>query len=168
MDEETYGFIDEAMLRPPQILRCERMPFLAAVGAAAFVTVAGFGLTLPGLLGGVLLAAAGVMVLRRVAAHDPFWFAAAFEALRHPRHMPDVLPDPALPPLAFVGYDDPPAAGTVLLARGAAVAGVALAGAGAWALLGPVPALCTAGALAAALAIAVLRCTPGAGNSGEG
>ncbi len=161
MEEQPYGFIDEAMLRPPQILGCERMPFLAVIGMAAFVTVIGFGITFPGIVGGVMLASAGVMVLRRIAAHDPFWFAVLFDAAKYPRHMPDVLPDPTLPRhLHFVGYDDPPSDGAVLLARIAAAAGVVLPAAAAFALFGPVPALCTLAALAAVLAGVVVRCMP--------
>ncbi|MYE12236.1 MAG: hypothetical protein F4X99_11390, partial [Gammaproteobacteria bacterium] len=56
MEDEPYGFLDEAMLRPPQILGCERMPFLFTVGMATFVTVTAFGITLPGAIGGILLA----------------------------------------------------------------------------------------------------------------
>ena len=126
MDEDSYGFLDEALLRPPQILGCERSPFIAVIFAATFVTVVGFGITLQGLVGGVMLAAAGVMVLRRIAVHDPFWFAVLFEAARYPRDMPDVLPDRTLPKLAFVGYDDPPSDAAVLLARLSALAIVVL------------------------------------------
>ncbi|MYE10513.1 MAG: hypothetical protein F4X99_02390 [Gammaproteobacteria bacterium] len=168
MDDQPYGTIDEAMLRPPQILGCERMPFLAVVGAAAFVTVAGFGLTIPGAIGGFILAGAGVMVLRRIAAHDPFWFAVLFESARYPRDMPDVLPDRTLPPLAFVGYDDPPSPVSVLLARIAALAAVTLPAAGVWALFGLVPALCTLGVLAMVLAAVVLRFMPRDRESGDG
>ena len=109
MDEDTYGVLDEALLRPPQLLGCERTPFLFVIFSATFLTVAVFGVTFPGLVAGIMLAAAGVMVLRRIAAHDPFWFAVQFAASRYPRHMPDVLPDTTIPrDLAFVGYDDPP------------------------------------------------------------
>ena len=164
-DDDPYGFIDEAMLRPPQILGCERMPFLAMAGMATFVTVTGFGITLPGIVGGVMLAAAGVIVLRRIAAHDPFWFAVLFESARYPRHLPDVLPDPTLPrDLAFVGYDDPPSPAVVLLARIAAFAFVVLPAAAAWALFGFVPALCTIVVLAVALTLVfVLNVPPAKG-----
>ena len=102
MDDDTYGFIDEAMLRPPQLFGCERTPFLAVIFFATFVTVVGFGITLSGIVGGVMLAAAGIMLLRRIAVYDPFYFAIMFEAARYPRHMPDVLPDRTLPrDLAF-------------------------------------------------------------------
>ena len=112
MADEPYGVLDEAMLRPPQIAGCERIPFLVMLGAVAFVTVTGFGLTLPGAIGGILLVAAGIMLLRRIAAHDPFWFAILFEAATYPRRMPDVLPDRTIPQdLAFVGYADPPSPG---------------------------------------------------------
>ena len=161
MDDETYGYIDEALLRPPQILGCERTPFLAVIFAATFVTVTGFGLTLPGFVGGVMLAGAGVMVLRRIAVHDPFWFAVLFEAARYPRHMPDVLPDRVLPrDLAFVGYDDPPSDAAVLLARLAALAIVVLPAAAAWALFGLVPALGTLAVMAALMAFVIIRYMP--------
>ena len=117
-DEEVYGMIDEALTRPPQLLGCERMPFLVMVGSAATVTVVAFGINFTGLVVGVVLVAAGLMLLRRIAAYDPFCFAVLFEAARYPRHMPDVLPDPTLPRhLPFVGYDDPPAPGTAALVR---------------------------------------------------
>ena len=161
MDEGTYGFIDEALLRPPQILGCERTPFLAVIGMATFVTVVGFGLTLPGLAGGAMLAAAGVMVLRRIAAHDPFWFAALFESARYPRHMPDVLPDRTVPQdLAFVGYEDLPSGFVVLLARIAAVAFAVLPSGAALALFGLVPALVTLVVTAALTAYVIVRCMP--------
>ena len=164
MDGETYGVLDEAMLRPPRILGCERAPFLAVIGAATFATVTGFGLTLPGIVGGVLLAAAGVMVLRGVAAHDPFWFAVLFESARYPRRMPDVPPDRTLPPLAFVGYDDPPSPVAVALARTAAAAAVALPAGVVHALFGTVPALCALGLLATAVAAAVAGNLPHSGT----
>ena len=161
MDEDTYGFIDEAMLRPPQVLGCERMPFLFTIGMATLVTVVGFGLSPTGLVGGVLLAAAGVMVLRRIAAHDPFWFAVMFEAMKYPRHMPDVLPDRTLPrDLAFVGYDDPPSDTAVLLARLAALAIVALPAGVAWAIFGLLPALGTFAVLAAAMTFVIAHYMP--------
>lgn len=161
MDDSTYGFIDEAMLRPPQILGCERMPFLVIIGTAAFVTVVGFGLTFPGLVGGILLAAAGVMVLRRIAAHDPFWFAVLFEAARYPRQMPDVLPDRIIPrDLAFVGYDDPPDGMLVLLVRAATVAGVVLPAGATYAILGLVPALGTLALMAASVAYVIVSYLP--------
>ena len=160
MEDQPYGFIDEAMLRPPQILGCERMPFLTLIGAVVLVTVVGFGLTLPGVIGGVMLAAAGVMVLRRIAAHDPFWFAVLFESARYPRDMPDVLPDRTLPKLAFVGYDDPPSVAAVLLARLSALAIVLLPAAAAWLLLGLVPALVTLAVMAALMALFIIRYMP--------
>ena len=159
-DNEPYGFIDEAMLRPPQILGCERMPFLAMIGAVVLVTVVGFGFTLPGVIGGVMLAGAGVMVLRRIAAHDPFWFAVLFESARYPKDMPDVLPDRTLPKLAFVGYDDPPSDAAVLLARLAALSIVVLPAAAAWALFGLVPALVTLVVMAALMAFVIIRYMP--------
>lgn len=164
MENEPYGFIDEAMLRPPQILGCERMPFLVVVGIAGFVTFTGFGFTLPGIVGGAMLAGAGVMVLRRIAAHDPFWFAVLWESARYPRHMPDVLPDRTLPDLAFVGYDDPPSPATVLLARIAAIAGVTLPAGAAWLLFGLVPALCTLAVMTAAMAYIIVRYMPPSGK----
>lgn len=161
MDEEAYGHLDEAMLRPPQILGCERAPFLLVLGASAFLSVTGFGITFPSLIAAVMLAFAGVMVLRRIAAHDPFWFAVLFESARYPRHLPDVLPDPTLPrDLAFVGYDDPPSRAAVLLAWIAAVAGVALPAAAAWALFGLVPALCTLVVIPVAMALVLVPRVP--------
>ena len=160
MADEPYGVLDEAMLRPPQIAGCERIPFLVMLGAVAFVTVTGFGLTLSGAIGGILLVAAGVMLLRRIAAHDPFWFAILFEAAKYPRNMPNVLPDRTLPDLAFVGYDDPPSPGAVLLARIAAVAGVTLPAGAAWLLFGLVPALCTLVGLAVAMTVVIVRNMP--------
>ena len=165
MDDAPYGFIDEAMLRPPQILGCERMPFLAMIGAAVLVTVVGFGITIAGAIGGAMLAGAGVMVLRRIAAHDPFWFAVLFDSARYPRDMPDVLPDKTLPDLAFVGYADPPSPETVVLARTAALAGVVLPAGAVWPLLGLVPALCTLGVLAVAMTLVVVRNRPPAKRS---
>ena len=161
MDEDTYGFLDEALLRPPQILGCERTPFLLVLGASAFLSVTVFGITFPSLVAAVMLASAGVMVLRRIAAHDPFWFAVLFESARYPRHLPDVLPDPTLPrDLAFVGYDDPPSRAAVLLARIAAAAGVVLPATAAWALFGLVPALCTLVVLAVAMALVLVPRVP--------
>ena len=164
MDEDSYGVLDEALLRPPQILGCERSPFIAVIFAATFVTVAGFGITLQGLVGGVMLAAAGVMVLRRIAVHDPFWFAVLFEAARYPRDMPDVLPDRTLPKLAFVGYDDPPSDAAVLLARLAALAIVVLPVGATWALFGLVPALGTLVVMAAAMTYIIVRYMPRTGQ----
>ena len=160
MEDQPYGFIDEAMLRPPQILGCERMPFLAAMGVAVLVTVVGFGLTLPGVIGGVMLAGAAVMVLRRIAAHDPFWFAVLFESARYPRDMPDVLPDRTLPRLAFVGYDDPPSDAAVLLARLAALAIVLVPAGLAWTLFGLLPALAILAVMAAAMAFVIAHFMP--------
>ena len=159
-NNEPYGFIDEAMLRPPQILGCERMPFLALIGAAVLVTVVGFGLTIPGVIGGIMLAAAGVMVLRRIAAHDPFWFAILFESARYPRDMPDVLPDRTLPRLAFVGYDDPPSNAAVFLARLAAIAIVAIPAGLAYAVLGLATALGTLAVMVAAMTYIIVRYMP--------
>ena len=164
MDEDSYGVLDEALLRPPQILGCERSPFIAVIFAATFVTVAGFGITLQGLVGGVMLAAAGVMVLRRIAVHDPFWFAVLFEAARYPRDMPDVLPDRTLPKLAFVGYDDPPSDAAVLLARLAALAIVVLPAGAAWAIVGLVPALGTFAVMTVAVTFVIVRYMPRTGQ----
>lgn len=159
--DETYGRIDEALLRPPQILGCERMPFLFTIGMAAFVTVAGFGLTLAGIAGGVLLASAGVIVLRRLATHDPFWFAVVFESAKYPRHMPDVLPDRTISrDLAFVGYDDPPSDVAVLLARVSALAIVVLPAGAAWAHFGLAPAFAVLAVMAGSLGIVIARCMP--------
>ena len=161
MADEPYGVLDEAMLRPPQIAGCERIPFLVMLGAVAFVTVTGFGLTLPGAIGGILLAAAGVMVLRRIAVHDPFWFAILFEAATFPRRMPDVPPDRTIPQdLAFVGYADPPSPAVVALHRTAAAAVVVVPAAATWLLFGLVPALCTLGVLAVAVAAVLVRKMP--------
>lgn len=168
MADEPYGVLDEAMLRPPQIGGCERIPFLVMLGAVAFVTVTGFGLTLPGAIGGIFLVAAGVMLLRRIAAHDPYWFAVLFEAARFPRRMPDVLPDRTLPDLAFVGYDDPPSPGAVLLARTAAVAGVLLPAGAVWALVGLVPALCTLAVLAVVMTVVIAGNMPPDREPGKG
>ena len=169
MADEPYGVLDEAMLRPPQIAGCERIPFLVMLGAVAFVTVTGFGLTLPGAIGGILLVAAGIMLLRRIAAHDPFWFAILFEAATYPRRMPDVLPDRTIPHgLAFVGYADPPSPAVVALHRTAAATVVLVPAAAAWLLFGLVPALCTLGALAVAMAIVIIRNMPPSSDSGEG
>ena len=161
MDEDTYGVLDEALLRPPQLLGCERTPLLFVIFSATFLTVAGFGVTFPGLVAGIMLAAAGVIVLRRIAAYDPFWFAVQFAASRFPRHMPDVLPDTTIPrDLAFVGYDDPPSDVAVLLARAAALAIVVLPAGAAWAIFGLVPAFGVFAILAATLALVIWRCMP--------
>ena len=161
MDEETYGVLDEALLRPPQLLGCERTPFLFVIFSATFLTVAGFGVTFPGLVAGIMLAAAGVMVLRRIAAYDPYWFAVQFAASRYPRHMPDVIPDTTIPrDLAFVGYDDPPSDVAVLLARVAALAIVALPAGAAYAILGLAPALVVLAVMASALGIVIARHMP--------
>ncbi len=128
--EGPYGTIDLDLARPPLLLGCERTPFIVAVGACAFIVVVLFGITFAGVIAGGMLVSAAVMVLRRVAAYDPYYFAVLIEASRFPRHMPDVLPDPTLPGhLPFVGYDDPPSAKTVMLARMATFLGaVALVG----------------------------------------
>ena len=165
MDEDSYGFLDEALLRPPQILGCERSPFIAVIFAATFVTVVGFGITLQGLVGGVMLAAAGIMLLRRIAVYDPFYFAILFEAARYPRDMPDVLPDRTLPKLAFVGYDDPPSDAAVLLARLVALAIVVLPAGATWALFGLVPALGTLVVMAAAMTYIIVRYMPRTGQN---
>ncbi len=116
--EDPYGSVDLDLARPPLLLGCERTPFIAAVGAGAFAVVVLFGITFTGVTAGGMLVVAAVMVLRRVAAYDPFFFAVHAEGLGFPRHMPDVLPDPSLPGhLPFVGFDDPPRRETVLLAR---------------------------------------------------
>lgn len=161
MDEDTYGVLDEALLRPPQLLGCERTPLLFVIFSATFLTVVVFGVTFPGLVAGIMLAAAGVMVLRRIAAYDPFWFAVQFAASRYPRHMPDVLPDTTIPrDLAFVGYDDPPSDVAVFLARVATLAIVVLPGGAAYALLGLVPALVVLAVMAGTLGIVIARCMP--------
>ena len=161
MDEDTYGVLDEALLRPPQLLGCERTPFLFVIFSATFLTVAVFGVSFPGLVAGIMLAAAGVMVLRRIAAYDPYWFAVQFAASRFPRHMPDVLPDTTIPRnLAFVGYDDPPSDVSVLLARVAALAIVVLPAGATWAIFGLVPALGVFAILAATLALVIWRYMP--------
>ena len=166
MADEPYGVLDEAMLRPPQIAGCERIPFLVMLGAVVFVTVTGFGLTLPGAIGGIFLVAAGVMLLRRIAAHDPFYFAILFEAATFPRRMPDVLPDRTLPQdLAFVGYDDPPTPAVVALHRTAAATFVVVPAAAAWLLFGLVPALCTLAVLAVVVAAVIVRNMPAAKGS---
>ncbi|MYG26982.1 MAG: hypothetical protein F4213_13325 [Boseongicola sp. SB0677_bin_26] len=169
MADEPYGVLDEAMLRPPQIAGCERIPFLVMLGAVAFMTVTVFGLTLPGTIGGIILIAAGVMLLRRIAAHDPFYFAILFEAATFPRRMPDVLPDRTLPrDLAFVGYDDPPSPGAVMLARTAAIVVVVAPAAAAWPLFGLVPALCTLGVLGVVVAAVIIRNMPRSSTSEKG
>ncbi len=161
MDEDTYGALDEALLRPPQLLGCERTPFLFVIFSATFLTVAGFGVTFPGLVAGIMLAAAGVMVLRRIAAYDPYWFAVQFAASRYPRHMPDVLPDTTIPrDLAFVGYDDPPSDVAVFFARTAALAIAVLPAGAAWAIFGLLPALAVLAVMAAAVAFVIWRCMP--------
>ena len=119
--EQPYGTVDLDLARPPLLLGCERTPFIAAIGACAFAVVVLFGITFAGVIAGGLLASAAVTALRRVAVYDPFFFAVTAEALGYPRHMPDVLPDPALPGhLPFVGYADPPDPADVTLARAAA------------------------------------------------
>ncbi|MBF9051917.1 hypothetical protein GTA62_18535 [Roseobacter sp. HKCCD9010] len=113
-----YGVLDEALMRPPLVLGCERVPFVITIGISAFATVVVFGLTLSGLFAGILLALAGISLLRRLTNFDPLFFATRIEAAKYPRHMPDVLPDTALPlHLPFVGYEDPPSRSEVSLAR---------------------------------------------------
>lgn len=123
-----YGVLDEALMRPPLVLGCERVPFVITIGVSAFATVVVFGLTLSGLFAGILLALAGISLLRRLANFDPFFFATRIEAAKYPRHMPDVLPDTALPRhLPFVGYEDAPSGNEVSLSRASvAVAGLAM------------------------------------------
>ncbi len=151
-DTKPYGRIDMDLMRPPQLFGCERLPFLILIGAVGFITVVIFGLDIFGLIGGVGLFVAGFIALRRAAAQDPLWFAVRWEAMKYPRHMPDVLPDPSLPRhLPFVGYNDPPARESVILAW-AGVIGAMLVPAGlVWALFGLM-----AGAIAHAVLVALV------------
>lgn len=114
---EAYGHIDIDLIRQPQLLGCERAPFLVMLATVSFVTLVVFGVTPQGIVGGVMLFCAGLIVLRRCAVVDPHWFAVRLEAIKYPRHMPNVLPDKTLPRhLPFVGFGDPPHRRTIFLA----------------------------------------------------
>lgn len=99
--------IDLDLARPPMILHCERLPFVALVGGVVFALIAIFGFSFSGLIGSAMLLMTGIGALRRAAVYDPHLFAVLFRALRLPRHLPDV-PVETLPSLPFVGYAKPP------------------------------------------------------------
>ena len=102
-------YIDLELARPPMILGCERLPFVALVGGVVFALIAVFGISFNGLIACAMLLVTGIGALRRAAAYDPLLFAVLFRALRLPRSLPEV-PDVVekLPPLPFVGYEYPP------------------------------------------------------------
>ena len=99
--------IDVDLARPPNILYCERVPFVVLVGTVVFVTVVFFGITFHGLIAAFILMAAGVGVLRQLFAHDPHFFAVYAKALKYPRRLP-AEPDRPMPDLPFIGYADRP------------------------------------------------------------
>ena len=99
--------IDVDLARPPNILYCERVPFVVLVGAVVFVTVVFFGITFHGLIAAFILMATGVGVLRQLFAHDPHFFAVYAKALKYPRRLP-AEPDRPMPDIPFIGYADPP------------------------------------------------------------
>lgn len=95
--------IDVDLARAPQVLQCERLPFVVLVGTIVFVTVVIFGFTFHGLIAGFMLMCAGVGALRKAAEHDPHFFAVYWKSLQYPRELPAV-PRQDLPRLPFVGH----------------------------------------------------------------
>ena len=112
LESENYfppvGRFEKHLIVPPQILGCERTPFLALVGAVAFLIIIVFGITFPGLAAGVLIFLGGVRWLRGIFEHDPYFFAMRWLALRLPRNLPAEHPPAFMQDWAFVGYEDPP------------------------------------------------------------
>ncbi len=100
-------YIDLELARPPMILGCERVPFVALVGGVVFVLIVVFGFSAHGLIASAMLLTVGIGALRRAAVYDPHLFAVLTRALRLPRSLPEV-PVAKLPPLPFVGYGHPP------------------------------------------------------------
>jgi len=102
------GRFEPHLIAPPQILGCERTPFLVLVGLVAFLILVVFGITLFGIAGGLLIFLGGVRWLRAMFEVDPRYFAMRQLAMRTPRHLLAELPPAYMKDWAFVGYEDPP------------------------------------------------------------
>ena len=110
------GRFEKHLIAPPQILGCERTPFLVLVGVVAFLVIVVFGIDIFGIIGAALIFIGGVRWLRAMFEQDPHWFAMRWLGMRYPRHLPDELPPAYMKDWAFVGYDDPPAPEEVFMA----------------------------------------------------
>jgi len=102
------GRFEQHLITPPQILGCERLPFLILCGLVAFLIVVVFGVDIFGIAGGALIFHGGIRWLRAMFEQDPHWFAMRWLALTVPRRLPDELPPACIEDWAFVGFDDPP------------------------------------------------------------
>ena len=115
------GRFEKHLTAPPQIMGCERIPFLVLTGVVAFLAVIFLGVGHPILIVGGLISCAlfflgGLRWLRAMFEYDPHWFAMRWLGMTWPRHLPDAHPPAWLKDCAFIGYDDPPTAADVVLA----------------------------------------------------
>ncbi|WP_420010390.1 hypothetical protein [Tateyamaria sp.] len=153
----ALGRFDMHLSRHPQLLGCERLPFLVLLGTVAFLVIVLFGITLRGLLGGGLMLAGGILWLRYLAQIDPLWFAVRRARMAYPVDMPDIPPDPRLGTWAFVGCQDPPPLDRVLRAWGAVAVVISVPSAGVALFAGPGAGAATF--VAVMLAVALLAFT---------
>ena len=136
------GRFDKHLTAPPQIMGCERLPFLVLVGTVAFLATLALGLTSPIFLVAGLAACGVILVnglrwLRAMFEYDPHWFAMRWLAVTWPRDLPDAPPPAWVKDCAFIGYDDPPAPREVAAAWAKVLAVLALAGGLVWLVFGP-------------------------------
>ena len=110
------GRFEKHLIAPPQILGCERIPFLTLVGIIAFLMIVVFGINVMGVTGGILMFLGGVRWLRAIFEIDPYYFAMRRLAIQYPRHLPADHPPAYMTDWAFVGYDDPPSADAMFVA----------------------------------------------------
>ena len=110
------GRFEAHLIAPPQILGCERIPFLTLVGIIAFLIIVVFGINVTGVTGGLLMFLGGVRWLRAIFEIDPYYFAMRRLAIQTPRSLPAEHPPAYMKAWAFVGYDDPPSADAVFVA----------------------------------------------------
>ena len=123
------GRFEKHLTAPPDILGCERTPFLVLLGTVAFLVIAVFGIDVFGIIGGGLIFIGGVRWLRAMFEQDPQYFAMRWESMKYPRHLPYELPPEHEKGWAFVGYDDPPAPEIILKAwAGVTIAALVLSG----------------------------------------
>lgn len=115
------GRFEKHLTAPPQIMGCERIPFLALTGVVAFLAIIFLGIGHPVLSVGGLISCAlffpgGLRWLRAMSEYDPHWFAMRWLGMTWPRHLPDEHPPAWLTDCAFIGYDDPPTTAEVVTA----------------------------------------------------
>lgn len=136
------GRFDKHLTAPPQIMGCERLPFLVLVGTVGFLGTLALTLTSPIFLVAGLAACGVILVnglrwLRAMFIYDPHWFAMRWLAVTWPRHLHDDLPPAWVKRCDFIGYEDPPAPHEVAAAWAKVLAVLALAGGLAGLLFGP-------------------------------